>query len=108
MAFALHHRVYVVKLDEAVWNDNSFRERNPNRDLSKPCVYVGQTGLTPEQRFANHKIGHKHSYYVQRYGVELLYDLFADIEPMTWAGSITKERELAAALSEQGYGVWTN
>jgi hypothetical protein len=52
--------------------------------------------------------GYKHSPYVQRFGLELLYELFADIEPMTWAGSKNKERELAAALREQGYGVWTN
>jgi hypothetical protein len=30
-------------------------ERNPNRNPKKPCMYVGMTGLKPEERFANHK-----------------------------------------------------
>ena len=41
-----HHHVYVVFL------------RNPTGD-GKPGYYVGMTGLTPEQRFENHKKGVK-------------------------------------------------
>ena len=33
------------------------RERNPNRRLDKPCLYVGYTVHTPEERFAQHKNG---------------------------------------------------
>ena len=39
-----HHHVYVVYL------------RNPRGD-GKAAYYVGMTGLTPEQRFQNHKQG---------------------------------------------------
>ena len=50
-----HHNVYVVLLDPAVGRIRRIRRENPNREVRKPCVYVGMTGLTPEERFANHK-----------------------------------------------------
>jgi hypothetical protein len=50
-----HHRVYVVLLDPAAGQLRAVRAANPDRDHKKPCVYVGMTGLTPEERFANHK-----------------------------------------------------
>ena len=51
------HNVYVIELDGAVLNHRRFREANPNRDMLKPCVYVGCTGLSPEKRFAKLKEG---------------------------------------------------
>lgn len=33
------------------------RAANPDRDPAKPCVYVGMTGLDPQERFKNHKRG---------------------------------------------------
>ena len=42
---------------------------NPERDPKKLCVYVGMTGLTPEERFTNHKAGVKCSTFVRRYGL---------------------------------------
>ena len=50
-----HHNVYVVLLDAAVGRIRKVRAENPKRVPKKPCVYVGMTGLTPEERFANHK-----------------------------------------------------
>lgn len=35
------------------------RAANPNRYPKKPCVYVGMSRLTPQERFANHKAGVK-------------------------------------------------
>lgn len=54
-----HHNVYVVLLDPAVGRMRKVRAKNPNRNSKKPCVYVGMTGLMPEERFANHKAGIK-------------------------------------------------
>ena len=54
-----HHNVYVVLLNPAVGRLRTVRALNPERDPGKPCVYVGMTGLTPEERFANHKAGIK-------------------------------------------------
>ena len=63
-----HHNVYVVLLDPAVGKIRTVRSANPDRDRKKPCVYVGMTGLTPEERFANHKAGIKAASVVKRYG----------------------------------------
>ena len=67
-----HHNVYVVLLDSAAAIIPSVGAANPNRDPKKPCVYVGMTGLTPEERFANHKAGTKAASVVKRYGLRLL------------------------------------
>jgi hypothetical protein len=71
-----HHNVYVVLLDPAVGKLRSVRAANPKRDRKKPCVYVGMTGLTPEERFANHKAGTKAAWVVKRYGLRLLPELY--------------------------------
>lgn len=101
-----HHHVYVVELDPAVLNLARFRRSNPDRDMLKPCVYVGMTGLTPEQRFARHKAGVRANRYVQRYGLRLLPKLYAYANPMPYAAAREMEVELAIALREEGYAVW--
>ena len=52
-----HHSVYVILLDPAVLRHPSILRLNPNREPTKPCVYVGMTGLLVEHRFENHKKG---------------------------------------------------
>jgi len=54
-----HHCFYVVYL------------RNPRGD-GKAGYYVGMSGLTPEQRFQNHKQGHKAAGVVKRFGERLV------------------------------------
>jgi hypothetical protein len=56
-----------VLLDSAVGKIRKVRVANPDRDRSQPCVDVGMAGLTPEERFANHKAGVKDAWVVQRY-----------------------------------------
>ena len=46
-----HHSVYVILLDAAVLKHRSVLHQNPKRDPSKPCVYVGMTGLPVEAPF---------------------------------------------------------
>src|SRR5436309_1109871 len=46
-----HHHVYVVLLSPAAAQIRRVRSDNPGRDPQKPCLYVGLTGLTPEERF---------------------------------------------------------
>src|SRR4030095_2611472 len=79
---AHHHNVYVVLLDSAVARLRRVRAENCNRCPDKPCVYVGMTGLTPEERFANHKDGVKDAWVVQRFGIRLLPELYAHLNPM--------------------------
>jgi hypothetical protein len=100
------HHVYVVELDPAVLNLARFRRANPDRDMLKPCVYVGMTGLTPEARFARHKAGIQANPLVQRYGLRLLPRLYAYANPMPYEAARDMEVELAIGLREQGYGVW--
>ena len=59
MARRPHHNVYVVLLSPRVLQEAKFRRCNPHYDATKPCVYVGMTGLDPDQRFDNHKAGIK-------------------------------------------------
>ena len=71
-----HHYVYVVLLDPAVGRVRKVRAANTKRDRKKSCVYVGMTGLSPEERFANHKAGTKAAWVVKRYGLRLLPELY--------------------------------
>jgi len=98
--------VYVVELDPAVLNVARFRRANPNRDILKPCIYVGMTGLTPEERFARHKAGIQANALVQRFGVRLLPKLYAYANPMPYQAARDMEVELAIGLQEKGYAVW--
>ena len=100
------HNVYVIELDPRILNSVRFRRANPERDILKPCVYVGCTGLTPEKRFARHKAGIQANKFVQRFGVRLLPKLYAYANPMPYDAARDMEVELAIALREQGYGVW--
>jgi len=100
------HNVYVIELDGRVLNHARFRMANPNRDMLKPCVYVGCTGLTPEQRFEKHKAGIRANSYVERYGLRLLPKLYAYANPMPYDAARDMEVELAIALQEEGYAVW--
>jgi hypothetical protein len=101
-----HYNVYVIELDPAILNLRRFRDNNPNRDMLKPCVYVGMTGLTPEKRFAKHKAGIRASRYVQRFGLRLLPHLYAYANPMPYQAARDMEVELAIGLQAEGYAVW--
>jgi predicted GIY-YIG superfamily endonuclease len=100
------HNVYVVELDPAVLNLARFRKANPGRDMLKPCVYVGMTGLSPEERFAKHKAGIRANAYVRRFGLRLLPKLYAYANPMPYEAAREMEVELAIGLREEGYAVW--
>lgn len=100
-----HHHVYVVLLDPAAGRIRKVRAENPKRDPKKPCVYVGMTGLTPEERFANHKNGLKAASLVKRYGIRLLPELCAHLNPMPYAAAAQMEMDLAEDLRWAGYTV---
>jgi predicted GIY-YIG superfamily endonuclease len=99
------HHVYVVLLDAKAATSRKLLRDNPARDAKKPCVYVGMTGLQPEERFWNHKNGEKSARLVHRYGLRLLPELFAHLNPMPFEAAAQMERELAEDLRAQGYTV---
>ncbi len=102
---SLHHSVYVILLDEAVAKHPSVLRLNPKRDPSKPCVYVGMTGLPVEERFENHKAGYKSAWTVEKYGLRLLPELFAHFNPMPFEDAAQMEKDLAEDLRSEGYTV---
>jgi predicted GIY-YIG superfamily endonuclease len=99
------HNVYVVLLDPAVRRFRKVRAENPKRDPKKACLYVGMTGLTPEERFANHKAGIKAASLVKRYGVRLLPELFEHLNPMPYEAAVQMEKDLTEDLRLAGYTV---
>jgi hypothetical protein len=104
-ASAHHHGVYVVLLASAAGRLRSVRAANPHRDPKKPCVYVGMTGLTPEERFVNHKRGIKAAWITRRYGVRLLPELYAHLNPMPFEAAAQMEKDLTEDLRRAGYTV---
>jgi hypothetical protein len=88
-----HHSVYVVYL------------RNPSGD-GKAGYYVGMTGLTPEERFANHKAGVKAARIVKKFGVRLVPLLYEHLNPMTFDEAVRMEMRLADDLRARGFQVF--
>ena len=68
-------------------------------------LYVGMTGLSPEERFLNHKAGNKASKDVRRFGVGLLPALYRHLNPLDWEPALAAEIELAEALRRSGIPV---
>jgi predicted GIY-YIG superfamily endonuclease len=88
-----HHSVYVVFL------------RDPKGD-GKAAYYVGMTGLTPAQRFENHKAGIKAARIVRRCGERLVPRLYAHLNPMPFAKAVEMEVILADSLRKRGFTVY--
>jgi hypothetical protein len=88
-----HHHVYVVYL------------RNPKGD-GKAGYYVGMTGLTPEQRFDNHKNGVKAARIVRKFGERLVPKLYRHLNPMTYRKAAQMEKDLADSLRKRGFVVF--
>jgi predicted GIY-YIG superfamily endonuclease len=101
----LHYSVYVVLLDARIRRIARVKVLNPKRDLKKPCIYVGMTGIDPAERFQNHKRGYKASRYVRKYGIRLMPELYAELNPLTYDEAVIAEQGLAGRLREEGYTV---
>ena len=102
----VHHSVYVIRLAPQVLDTTKFRDANPAYREGKPCVYVGMTGLTPEERFANHKRGHKASSFAKRYGLHLMKRQYQKLNPLSYEDALRMEATLAKRLRKKGWAVW--
>jgi hypothetical protein len=100
------HSVYVVELDEVVLKDSRFRDANPGRAAGGACVYVGMTGLTPEERFQRHVNGVQAARLVRRHGLRLRPDLYDGLSPIPHDVAKVMEPFLAESLRADGYAVW--
>lgn len=100
------YRVYVIELDPDVMSKTRFAKANPDRREDKPCVYVGSTVLTPEERFQRHLEGRKASKYVTEFGVRLRPKLYRNVGPFELREQAeAAEERLAERLRKRGYGV---
>ena len=88
-----HHSVYVVYL------------RDPKGD-GRAGYYVGMTGLTPEERFQNHKNGVKCAGVVRRCGERLVPKLYEHLNPMPYKQAVAMEVTLAEELRARGFQVF--
>lgn len=88
-----HHSVYVVYL------------RNPKGD-GKAGYYIGMTGLSPEERFANHKAGIKAAGVVKRCGERLVPSLYEHLNPMSYDEALAMEKKLFEDLKARGFQVF--
>ena len=101
-----HYHVYVIALSHDVLYETKFKKRNPDYIQGKPCVYVGMTGLNPDDRFDKHKAGIQSNRYVKQYGLHLLPDLYEGFNPMTYDEACDREIEIGIDLRSAGFGVW--
>jgi hypothetical protein len=59
------------------------------------------TGLTPEQRFANHKAGTKAARVVRRFGVRSVPKLYAHLNPMTYIDALAMEEGACRGIAKE-------
>jgi hypothetical protein len=102
-----HHSVYAIELDRAVWKNRVFRERNPGGAASG-YLYVGVTGLAPEERFQRHLAGTQSGRFVRTHGRKLRLDLVEGFSRLPYRIAACMEPKLAAFLRAQGFAVWQN
>jgi predicted GIY-YIG superfamily endonuclease len=102
-----HHSLYAVELDPAIWKNRAFRARNPG-GADGGCLYIGVTGLTPDQRFDRHKMGTQSARFVRTHGVRLRLDLVEGFSRLPYRIAASMEPRVAAWLRAQGFAVWQN
>jgi hypothetical protein len=95
--------VYVIELDDRLCQ----RTNCVSRHSGKPHVYVGQTSLTPEERFAVHLAGGITSRpAVRKHGVRLRRRLYRNWGPYeTREDARAAEARLARRLRARGFCV---
>jgi predicted GIY-YIG superfamily endonuclease len=90
--------VYVIELDDAV----GVRVR-----ADKPSVYVGQSALPPEERYAQHRRGYRSSRYVRNHGVRLRPKFYRNYNPLPDRdAALATEAHLAKRLRKRGLTVY--
>lgn len=101
----LRYNVYVVLLDEYVGTLPQMRRRNPQREPSKPFVYVGLTSLPVDRRFDFHGAASEHEWRLRKFGVRLMPEFYDSLRPMTCERALQTSKNLANELRSKGFGV---
>jgi hypothetical protein len=105
------HNVYVVELDKEILSQKKFLKKHPEAEYlaeDKCCLYVGMTGLTPDERFEKHKEGHKCCTFVRDHGLWLRRKMYEKFNPMNHEEAAAKEVSLAEELRAKGHVVHQN
>jgi hypothetical protein len=102
------YTIYVIKLKRNVLSNKKFMARNASYVDGKPCVYVGMTYLTCEERLAQHKAGIHSARIVYKFGKSCMKTLCRRTKAMSQRHALKREARLAATLCEKGWGVWSN
>ena len=101
------YNVYVIELSRDVLQHSKFVDANPYMRADKPCVYVGSTYLTPEQRYQQHLDGYKSNYYAHEYAIQLKPRLYTNLQGFkTRKLAEAAEAKRAESLRKRGYAVW--
>ena len=102
------YSVYVIGLRPEVLGKKRVADEHSDRREDKPCVYVGQTARTPEDRCSQHLAG-KHSRRIGReFGVKLKPRLYRNVKPFaTRPEAEAEEMRLGEKLRRRGYAVWS-
>jgi hypothetical protein len=101
----IRYSVYAVLLDGYVGTLPQMRRRNPQRDPSKPFVYVGLTSLPVNGRFDFRRATPEHEWRVYKFGVRLMPELYDFLPPMTCKRALQSAKKLADDLRAKGFGV---
>lgn len=101
------HSVYAIELAPAVWKHRAFRDRNPG-GAAGGYLYIGVTGLAPEERFERHRTGTQSGRFVRTHGLRLRLDLVEGFSRLPYRIAACMEPKLAAWLRAQGFAVWQN
>ena len=114
------HQVYAFYLKQDVLGKRKFQEANPNYKKGKPCVYVGMTGKSIEERYYEHTNPENENYskgskwmknhavhgFANALAIEFLNHPSISRETLTFGEALQNEKLYAEWLKSQGYGVW--
>ena len=114
------HRVYAFYMNKSVLSKKKFQEANPNYKKGKPCVYVGMTGKSIEERYDEHTNPENENFnkgskwmknhavhgFVEALAIDLLSHPDISRETLTFGEALQNEKLYAEWLKSQGYGVW--
>ena len=114
------HRVYAFYMNKSVLSKKKFQEANPSYEKGKPCIYVGMTGKSIEERYDEHTNPENENYgkgskwmknhavhgFAEALAIDLLSHPNISIEALTFGEALQNEKLYAEWLKSQGYGVW--
>ena len=101
--------VYVIELASTVWERGRFRAQNPNFEVANPpdrFFYVGQTALSPKDRFEKHRSGVRASSIVRDFGKYVRTKMCRSYD--TREEALEMEHAYATRIRKKGSAAYSN